>query len=278
MEHLNYCRQMVKQFTNAIAIPSFPDENRRLLSHAIDLAQASQKFLLPEGGRLYDDQEYRALDEREPLNLPYPFIALEYTRRSYAANEEGFKSTKSILFARQRDEAIVLMPVMWVDHMGIWGPAPEAAIPRVGYLDRAAVIDGYTAIKMHRADDRIPLSDYADEAGALLCFLNVLQCKNVHVKRSEPKKTGRKIKAALPFDAYHVLTIDFPGKTGAGSATGGHRSPREHLRRGHIRCFADGRRIWVNATVVAAGRGAGVVAKVYAVGCASETYNVEVTG
>lgn len=265
MEHLNYCRQMTKQFANAIAIPSFPAENRRILSHAMDLAQASQKFLLPEGGRLYDDAEYRALDESEPLKLPYPIIALEYKRSGSASNEDGLTSTKAILFARERDSAIVLMPVIWVDHMGMWSPMPEAAIPRVGYLDRTSVIGGYTAIKMQRADDRIPLSDYSDEAGALLCFLNVLQCKNVHLERSEPKKTGKKIKAALPFDAYHVLTIDVPGNAGHGTAIGGHRSPREHLRRGHIRRLGDGRRIWVNATVVAAGRGAGVVTKDYAV-------------
>lgn len=269
MEHLNYCRQMTKQFANAIAIPSFPAENRKVLSHAIDLAQASQKFLLPDGGRLYDDPEYRALDESEPLKLPYPFIALEYARPGHATNEEGFKSTKSILFAREREDVIVLMPIMWVDHEGMWGPMPEAAIPRVGYLDRATVIGGYTAIKMQRADERLPLSDYADEVGALLCFLNVLQCRNVHVERSDPKKIGKKIKAALPFDTYHVLTIDVPGKPSDGTATGGHRSPREHLRRGHIRRLADGRRIWVNATVVAAGRGAGVATKDYALRCAA---------
>lgn len=258
---------MTKQFANAIAIPSFPANNREVLSHAVDLAQASQKFLLPEGGRLYDDPEYRALDESEPLRLPYPLIALEYSRRGMAANEYGHKSTKAIIFARERDDLIVVMPVAWIDHVGLWGPLPEVAIPRIGYLDRAMVVDGRTAIKIGLVHDGIPLSDYADDVGALLCFLNVLQCKNVHVERSEPKKTGQKIKTALPFDAYHVLTIDVPGKTGDGAATFGHRSPREHLRRGHIRRLADGRRIWVNATVVAAGSGAGVVTKAYAVRC-----------
>jgi hypothetical protein len=264
MEHLNYCRQMTKQFAKAIAIPSFPAMNRRVLSHAMDLAQASQKFLLPEGGRLYDDPEFRALDESEPLKLPYPFIALEYSRRGMSENEYGEKSTKTILLARERDDAIVVMPISWIDHMEMWGPLPEAAIPRVGYLDRAMVVDGRTAIKIGLVNDEIPVSDYADEIGALLCFLNVLQCKNVHVERSEPKTTGHKIKTALPFDAYHVLTIDVPGKIGDGAATFGHRSPREHLRRGHIRRLADGKRVWVNATVVAAGRGAGVVTKDYA--------------
>jgi hypothetical protein len=100
-------------------------------------------------------------------------------------------------------------------------------------------------------------------------MLNALACSNVHIERSEPKKSSKKIKSALPFDTYHILTIDVPGNSGGGMATGSHRSPREHLRRGHIRRLGDGRRIWVNATVVAAGRGAGVVTKDYAIRCAA---------
>ena len=49
-----------------------------------------------------------------------------------------------------------------------------------------------------------------------------------------------------------------------GMPSGHHRSPREHLRRGHIRRLADGRRIWVNAAIVGAGKGVGVVSKDYA--------------
>lgn len=255
MEHLNYCRQMVKQFSNAIETPNFPEKNRIFLSHAIDLAQASQKFILPDGGRLYNDPEYRALDESKPLKLPYPFIALEYSRLGNSENKEWVKTSKAILFARERDNDIVLTPAFWVDHMGLWGIIPEVAIPRIGYLDRTKVFDGYTPV---------PLSDYGDEIGVLLCLLNVLQCKNVHLDRSEPKKAGKKIKSALPFDTYHVLIIDVPGKAGEGASTGSHRSPREHLRRGHIRRLGDGRRIWVNASIVSAGHG-GVVKKDYAV-------------
>lgn len=267
MEHLNYCRQMVKQFSTVMRKPGFSGESRGILSHAIDLAQASQKFLLPDGGRIYDDKEYRALDENEPLRLPYPFIALEYARqRDVTIEEAGNYSSKVIIFARQRDDAIVFMPVIWFDSYGVWGPMPEAAIPRTGYLDRTKTFNGYTAIRIATADPRLPLSDYSDETGSLLCFLNILQCRNVHVERSEPKNHGKKIKAALPFDSYHVLTIDAPiAESCRGAATGTNRSPREHLRRGHIRRLSDGRRIWVNATVVAAGRGAGIVTKDYAI-------------
>lgn len=268
MEHLNYCRQMVKQFTRMIEMPhGIPEENLKMLSHGVDLANASHKFILPEGGRLYDDPNYRALDESVPLRLPYPFVALEYSRRSTSPNSAGFSSSKAIVFAREREGYIVITPVMWIDHASIWGPGPDAAIPTVGYLDRATVINGYTAIKIKLSDERFNISDYACEVGALLCFLNVLNCKNVHIERSEPRKAGKKIKAALPFDTYHVLTIDVGKSPGAGSGLIGisHRSPREHLRRGHIRRLEDGRRIWVNATVVAAGRGAAKVEKDYRV-------------
>jgi hypothetical protein len=266
MEHLNYCRQMVRQFSNTLSMPGLPEESRRILRLAIDLAQQSQKFMLPEGGRLYDDPEYRALDDSEPLRLPYPFIALEYPRRGDSPLKAGeVLSTKAILFACEVDNAIILKPVVWSDRKGRWAPFPLVVLSNTGYLDRTTITEGYTAIRIWRPDSRFDSSDYQDEVGALLCFLNALQCMNVHVERSAPKKIGKMKKATLPFDTYHILTISVPGKDKKATASiGGHRSPREHLRRGHIRRLADGRRIWVNATVVAAGRGAGLVKKDYA--------------
>jgi hypothetical protein len=80
MEHTNYCRQMVKQFMTAMRSPDFPERNREILARAIYLASKSQKFILPDGGRLYDDPEYKALDDNEPLSLPFPIIAIEFPR------------------------------------------------------------------------------------------------------------------------------------------------------------------------------------------------------
>ena len=277
MQHLNYCRQMVKQFSAAINIPSFPSENRSTLSNAIDLAKASQKFILPDGGRLHDDPEYRALDEKERLRLPYQFIALEYFRPTPERwSGQGAWSTKAVVFARERDDAIVVTPIIWIDSHGIWGPMPEVAIPSINYLDRDAKRApglGYDGVVRHLvpvklwnpARATIPDSDYAQEIGALLCFLNVLQCGNVHVERSDPGQTRRAMtkKGALPFDSYHVLTIDAPTVSAGGDgARNSHRSPREHLRRGHIRRYESGAKIWVNATVVNAGIG-GKVTKDY---------------
>ena len=285
MEHLNYSRQLVRQCLDLLTVPGLEPERRALLSSVVDLHGTSTKFILPDGGRLSDDKEFRALDESMPLRLPYPYVALEYhsNGRERAMDEpvghingvpqyeaaDFVSAPKRVVYARERGGYIVATIAYWTRHDGLWRVLPECAIPNVGYLDRGVTYADRPAIKVAFQDQRVPLSDYMDELGALLCFLNVLQCSNVHVQRSEPKNAGKKIKAALPFDAYHILTIDVPGRTGEGAATGGHRSPREHLRRGHIRRLADARRIWVNATVVAAGRSAGVVTKDYAVRCAA---------
>lgn len=285
MEHLNYSRQLVKHCLDVLAIPgAVSQEHNYLVSSILDLHSASVKFMLPDGGRLHDDMELRSLDEAEKLRLPYPCICLEYhsNGRSRQINEpvgyvngvpqyetDDFVSApRRIVYAREQGNNIVVTIAFWTRHDGLWRVMPECAIPNIHYLDRRIQIGGRPAIKVMTAEPRIPLSDYMDEMGALLCFLNILQCQNVQAERSEPRHTGRKIKAALPFDAYHILTIDAPGNSGESVVTGGHRSPREHLRRGHIRRLSDGRRIWVNATVVAAGRNAGVVMKDYAL-CAA---------
>lgn len=284
MEHLNYCRQLAKYSQSLLDFPSLDREMHAVFSNVIDLHGASTKFLLPPGGRLFDDLKYRALDESQPLHLPYPYIALEYQsngrergpdepmpgRNGPTYEDDTFvRAPKRVVFARERDDWIVITIAFWTKHDALWRVLPECAIPRTGYLDRANEYGDRVGIKFSCADNRVPLSDYMDEIGALLCFLNVLQCSNVCAKRSEPKKSGKKIKTALPFDTYHILTIDAPGKAAEGTSIVGHRSPREHLRRGHIRRLEDSRRIWVNATVVAAGRGAGAVTKDYAVRCAA---------
>ena len=280
MEHLNYSRQIAKQCMAMLAKPSIDPETRKIVSDVAHFHKVSTKFVLPNGGRLYEDKELRALDESMPLRLPYPYLCLEYPSIGQDRppdkpigfvngvpeyeQENSLVAPKRVVYAREQSSHIVVTIAFWARDRNVWCIMPECAIPETGYLDRGVTFSGRPSIKAAFKTQQLPISDYMDEIGALLCFLNVLQCSNVHVTRSEPKKAGKNIKAALPFDTYHVLTIDVPGKNGNGAATGGHRSPREHLRRGHIRRLADSRRIWVNAAVVAAGRGAGVVKKDYA--------------
>lgn len=261
MEHMNYCRQATKPLQEAARVHS-DEVVRRECRTALNTMAKAEKFMLPDGGRLLVDYELRGLEGIELISLPFPVLALEY-------RDSG--GGKRITLATQREKDIFLQHVLyfkgegWENHQ--WIATCGILLSRSQPYTRLEVSTGNVcAVNVVPLDSQLDCADRLakEPALALLSMLNALACSNVHIKRSTPKKTGKKTKSALPFDTYHVLTIDVPGKSGEGAATGSHRSPREHLRRGHIRRLGDGRRIWVNASVVCAGRGAGVVTKDYA--------------
>lgn len=286
IEHLNYCRQFRKQAEPFLKTPSLSLELRASVSQAVDLAQISTKFILPSGGRLFDDKELRGLDETVELRLPYPYIALEYhqppMREAYEAAmylngepvfqpEEAVVAPKRIAFARERDQWIIVTIVFCTAHDGLWRVLPECAIPTTNYLNRGLPsINGRVGMNI-MLPGNIPggahHSDYGDEVGAVMCFLNALQCSNVRVERSVSAIKGKALKAAIPFDTYHILTIEPSAGAPVGlvGANPDRRSPREHLRRGHIRRYETGLKIWVNAAVISGGRGFAKVEKDYRV-------------
>lgn len=257
MEHLNYCRQITKQlkrFGSMNVIDEVFLEQKARLQHAADLAVVSRKFILPKDGVLIDDLEFRALDGIE-LKLPFPAVALEFE----VTNRHGW--TKRVQFAVQDEDEIRLTDAYFQpnDGGGLWLFTQTSAI-------RGDLLSGIGGPPEER---KRVLALYSNDDYPILHLLNALSCSNVRIIESHPKKLRKKVKSALPFDTYHVLTVDV-GRRGnelPGAGGGTHRSPREHLRRGHIRRLADGRRIWVNAAVVGAGKGVGVVAKDYQVRC-----------
>lgn len=268
-EHLNHCRQLLKQATDLSKAPSLPDLVRAQMAHAADLCRASNKFLLPDGGRVFIDKELRALDEQTPLRLPYPFIALEYRAvrdNSTQYNDGGMVARRRIVFCREDDNGIYITPAYCIESNGVWVLMGECFVPTTDYLVRNDN-NSVAGMKARIPNDLYQKNDYLDEVNAVIQFLNVLQCANAHIEKSIPRKVGKKVKAALPFDVYHILTIDVgrQGEAAPGAGGVGHRSPREHLRRGHIRRLADGRKIWVNATVVCGGRGFATVKKDYSI-------------
>ncbi len=275
VEHLNYCRQFTKQALAMTAIPSLPELDHAKMLHALDLCRISQKFILPNGGHLLQDTELRALDETERLRLPHQFIALEYLATKENINEPDMTELcrRRIVFCREGDDGVYITPGICFDSNGMWNLMGECFIPGVDYLDRSNMLDGRVYLKTRWPRNQNP-KDYYDEVAVALSFLNALACSNVHIERSEAKKSGKKIKAALPFDSYHILTIDIEksGKSAALTSGGNHRSPREHLRRGHIVRPGEGRRpFWRNATVVCAGRGYHKVEKDYCIKASNHT-------
>jgi hypothetical protein len=272
VEHLNYCRQAITQFSNALENPGH--QYREYMTEATTILRNSIKFHLPEGGRLNDDKTFKALDETQKLHLPFPVIALEYAHHGPFDDIEGKKEgrvSKTIIVAKEEDEWMILHIFPYVDNWEMWLAFPPIALPRINYLDRSIKsATGRTIIRILPRNKIIPKEDYSDELGAFLCFLNILQCANVHTESDRPRSLKKGAKNALPFDEYHYLTISKYLETekdvqNENRETGNHRSPREHLRRGHIRRLPSAM-VWVNATVVNSGRIGGKIAKEYVIG------------
>ncbi len=109
----------------------------------------------------------------------------------------------------------------------------------------------------HCGQDKATSDGYDDVAGevsVLLELLEALSCKNVEQsihQQASPKNAQRIKSHKLPIYETKFLTIKASeGKVeGKCGFIGSHASPRQHLRRGHIRRLESGN-IWVNSCVV----------------------------
>lgn len=95
------------------------------------------------------------------------------------------------------------------------------------------------------------------ESMSLLQFCAAVSCRNVIIDEIPAPRMLNKMRAAkkkAPFYSYKVLTVDVSARhESSGEKLGGggtHASPRQHLRRGHIRRYKNGLTIWVQQTIV----------------------------
>lgn len=110
--------------------------------------------------------------------------------------------------------------------------------------------------------------DIGGEVRAVLELCEALSCSNVThepIEKINPAVNARRIRAGkLPLYETRCLVINAGKQTAAGLSVGGsHSSPRQHLRRGHIRRLPIGN-VWVNSCVVGSAAN-GVIHKDYAV-------------
>lgn len=255
-QQTNFCRQLISDL-----IKDMEDDYDEAVDAVAKIAIGAKKFVMPVGGRIIDDMCLKALDDATALRLPFPVIALEYFTGDLPLNPGEKRSSKRIILAWENEHrgTITVLPVCWSDDARTWMILPTGTIDTTGFLNREMTKGGRVGISMsfEPGDEN---GSAVEEVSTLLCFLNALQCSNVEIDTLEARKAAKKAKSAFPFDSYHVLTITTE-KTAAGPSQGIRqgRSPREHLRRGHIRRLETGKKIWVNAAVVNAGVGGKVV-------------------
>lgn len=266
MKPLNYCRELKRFNKMLIKRHSFTKDYTDVLKEYIDLCNRSEKFLLPDGGLLLDT-DLKGIDETQKLRLPHQCTCIEYAVSGSHSGSDTSQSTKRILFAEElEDSNIILIKIAyWADNLRAWLVLPEIGIPRDDYLIRDG--SGVATIKMMRKITVTPEDDYQGEVSSLLGLINILNCSNVNMRTTKTRRPRKsKARSPYPFDSYQILMVGgqaspYIPKGVAGSG----RSPREHVRRGHIRRLQSGHTIWVNASIVNAGASNGLVTKNYRV-------------
>jgi len=89
-------------------------------------------------------------------------------------------------------------------------------------------------------------------------FYNPKKCKPSWLKNVKTVAViGNHVFAVLIKKSFEQKVIKLKDE-----GNGTHRSPREHVRRGHVRRYADGKKIWIQSMVVNPGNG-GKVTKDY---------------
>lgn len=116
------------------------------------------------------------------------------------------------------------------------------------------VVYGQTKEELKKHGDDL-LIDCQDEIIATVDFCAVMNCGNIETDVMKPSDKLNKKRVAqnkVPLFEYHVLSLSAGSQPGRGDGvTGGHASPRMHLRRGHIRILHGSKKpIWVNAALV----------------------------
>jgi len=260
MEPLNFCRQIKKAYAELSTREYVKKELPKMpLDELLSSLDIAVKFTLPSDGRIIEDPKLKGISDIIELRLPYESIALEFVL-------SGKEIKKIVVYAVEIKST--LMVCVWAGANDLWAPLGIGVVPKINFMRHNS--DGSIEFAFRRIavteekykKDMDLLTGCA--ADTLLNFLNALACSNVKAEKLPTRKLSKTL-GALPFDEYHVLTIDRPAGTGNGYAGGSHRSPREHLRRGHIRRLPTGSKIWVNAAVINAGAG-GKIRKQYAMG------------
>jgi hypothetical protein len=219
------------------------------------------------GGRGIVEQVY---DKRSPLSCPRRIALAWHDHRQrlfvqalfFIATSDGGAWTFAPYFAE-------VEPSPATDEQEVVLPTYNGE-PLLQKLADRSVTTSPVALKFHPTGTMAEASapdwrgcaylDLLDEITAVLELLEALSCCNVRHEPLPVRKLnkGAAKRGALPFDAYRVLVVETTGKEdseSSSSANATHRSPREHLRRGHIRIYQTGRRIWINSTLVNAGVG-----------------------
>ena len=279
MSPMNHTRQLLR------SMDKYPHTTAHLDESVISLLKTdlpiAQKFMMPDGGKVLDHAHVKPLmTDVETIRLPYYWTVIEYMEHfDESPFERGVRTPyaeKQLIYAYDCNDRVLmttahssnswpLSDLWFVSGFGVFSKAEIADIANDKTSDGHIVLSD-DVMRYEKNPIGLDVSEYknwlADRlwnaTGIVLNLIGALSCTNVSAPVTHtPAKSNPK--AAYPFHSYRELMLgNRLASVGGGQGGGSSRSPREHLRRGHIRKLSNGKRTWVNATVVNAGVGGGV--------------------
>ena len=224
--------------------------------------ESSINFNLPNGGILLGND--RKGDALSVLSLPFDKITINFKSSNgidicvfvYEASDNWF----GVVGFFKIKQTWAINPTMCFIHKENWKHPTEPCLYKAPFKN---------IFKINQEFSEKYESIF--ETSSLLCveslleLLEALSCRNVEqttIQKCDASLNARRVnKGKLPLYEERILTIKVNAKQGIGTRTGAHESPRQHLRRGHIRRLESGN-IWVNACVVGSSE-KGVIKKSY---------------
>ena len=255
----NYAAQAERGIDNCfiVSTPNVTQEQTREWSSQFkpmvkDVLRRGVHFAIPDDGIIFDDK-WKALHGETVPMLPYPEMTVEFI-----VNRPENK--KMVVVAQQPDKNsdICINTMAYSDTRKGWMFIPAAIIIKNGSIVDSDAGVPFGILSMFSDKD---LEDFGiaialqDGINPLFELLEALSCRNVSTANHQDafKDNNKRIKdGKLPFYETKMLVIDTQytpeGKTGNGGVS--HASPRQHLRRGHIRRHATAGNIWIQSSVV----------------------------
>lgn len=250
----NYAAQVEKVLKDA----TYDKTELRLM--ALDIIKNSQHFAIPDKGTILNDKIKGLVDK--PINLPFDCVTLEYYNPpldTYDLVKDEY-ITKSILLARQDETSIYVLAMGYLPRIKDWAISKCIFIVKRNSLckDEGIKYDVVFPDNFDKYANQESLDNHEKFTRVLFHplfeLLEALTCKNVYFESLEGIDLGkneRRIKQGkVPFYETKILCVKSTGSEIDKSWKGeSHASPRQHLRRGHIRRYEE-YSIWINDQVI----------------------------
>lgn len=236
-----------------------------------DIISEAVHFVIPDNGTILG-AERKALYGQK-VYLPFPIITVEYfTSEGHHLSESSDKvyASKRVVIAVENKllsekfnvdigiEGFCCFSVYYAEKFGKWVPQFFGGVVNTEWDSNKG--NGLTVFCLSPEISEkeyiiAAKEDIYGDCGDILELIEALSCRNVTtepLEKIDQRVNERRVKdGKLPIYETKVLTLKVNETVKQGGKTGfSHASPRQHLRRGHIRRHPTAGNIWVNNCVV----------------------------